>query len=116
MARIRVLQQAQALYFRQNSLTGGLQRQLILSPAVTSPRRSIGTTVSLLQQKDPEVTATPVQAPAETEATVEKRKHITEEIVNHNATKDLLVAEESAHRTTKVAVDSYCNTNAHHAY
>ena len=106
MARIRVLQQAQALYFRQNSITGGLQRQLILSPAVSSPRRSISTTVSLLQQKEPEA-----PAPVEAEATVEKRKHITEEIANHNATKDLLVAEESAHRTTKVAVDSYCNTN-----
>ena len=52
MARIRVLQQAQALYIRQNSLAVGLQRQYGLSPAVTVPRRSLKTTVSCLQQKE----------------------------------------------------------------
>ena len=111
MARIRVLQQAQALYLRQNSLTVGLSRQQVLSPALSVTRRSIATTASLLQQKEPEPPAapTPAPAPVEAEATVEKRKHITEEIASHNATKDLLAAEETSHNITKV--DSWFYTS-----
>merc|ERR1711997_492746 len=105
MARIRVLQQAQALYLRQNSLTIGIPRQQVLSPALSVTRRPIATT-SLLQQKEPEapaaveVEAAPVEA-APVEPVVEKRKHVTEEIASHNATKDLLAAEETSHNITK---------------
>merc|ERR1711990_1055716 len=101
-----VLQQAQALYLRQNSLTVGLPRQQVLSPALSVTRRSIATTASLLQQKEPEPpaaapTPAPAPAPVEVEATIEKRKHITEEIASHNATKDLLAAEQTTHNITK---------------
>ena len=107
MARIRVLQQAQALYLRQNSLAIGIPRQQVLSPALSVTRRPIATTASLLQQKEPEapaaveVEAAPVEA-APVEPVVEKRKHVTEEIASHNATKDLLAAEETSHNITKV--------------
>merc|ERR1712110_486455 len=111
MARIRVLQQAQALYLRQNSLTIGIPRQQVLSPALSVTRRPIATTASLLQQKEPEapaaveVEAAPVEAVVEkpVEAVVEKRKHVTEEIASHNATKDLLAAEETTHNITKIS-------------
>merc|ERR1712045_423106 len=102
MARIRVLQQAQALYIRQNSLAVGLQRQYGLSPAVAVPRRSLKTTVSCLQQK--ETSEAPVEtpvAPPEPAVDPEKRKHITEEIQKHNATKDTLAAEITSHTNTK---------------
>merc|ERR1712241_1354051 len=98
MARIRVLQQAQALYERQNSIAVGITRQQVLSPALSVTRRPIATTASLLQQKEPEA---PVEVEATPAATIEKRKHITEEIASHNATKDLLAAEETSHNITK---------------
>merc|ERR1712203_1031906 len=95
MARIRVLQQAQALYLRQNAVVG-FQRQYGLSPATLTAlsRRSLNTTVSLLQEKD--IPTDPVEA-----IPVEKRKHITDEIVKHNETKSKLAAEETSHDTTK---------------
>merc|ERR1711962_1128849 len=98
MARIRVLQQAQALYVRQNSIAVGITRQQVLSPALSVTRRPIATTASLLQQKEPEA---PVEVEATPAATVEKRKHVTEEIASHNATKDLLAAEQTSHNITK---------------
>merc|ERR1711988_636264 len=99
MARIRVLQQAQALYVRQNSIAVGITRQQVLSPALSvNTRRPIATTASLLQQKEPEA---PVEVEATPAATVEKRKHVTEEIASHNATKDLLAAEQTSHNITK---------------
>merc|ERR1712156_1176770 len=73
MARIRVLQQAQALYVRQNSIAVGITRQQVLSPALSVTRRPIATTASLLQQKEPEAPVEVEAAPA----TVEKRKHVT---------------------------------------
>merc|ERR1712223_1532209 len=97
MARIRVLQQAQALYVRQNSIAVGITRQQVLSPALSVTRRPIATTASLLQQKEPEAPVEVEAAPA----TVEKRKHVTEEIASHNATKDLLAAEQTSHNITK---------------
>merc|ERR1712212_1144408 len=101
MARIRVLQQAQALYLRQNSLTIGIPRQQVLSPALSVTRRPIATTASLLQQKEPEAPAAVEVEAAPVEAVVEKRKHVKEEIASHNATKDLLAAEETSHNITK---------------
>ena len=61
----------------------------------------------LLQQKEPEAPAPveAVEAAPVVEPIIEKRKHITEEIASHNATKDLLAAEETSHNITKV--DSY---------
>merc|ERR1712110_1241923 len=103
MARIRVLQQAQALYLRQNSLTIGIPRQQVLSPALSVTRRPIATTASLLQQKEPEAPAAVEVEEAPVEAVVEKRKHVTEEIASHNATKDLLAAEETTHNITKIS-------------
>merc|ERR1712088_295485 len=99
MARIRVLQQAQALYLRQNAVVG-FQRQYGLSPATVTalPRRSLNTTVSLLQEKD---TTTAVPSDPVEAIPVEKRKHITEEIAKHNETKSKLAAEETSHDTTK---------------
>merc|ERR1712079_819772 len=97
MARIRVLQQAQALYVRQNSIAVGITRQQVLSPALSVTRRPIATTASLLRQKEPEAPVEVEAAPA----TVEKRKHVTEEIASHNATKDLLAAEQTSHNITK---------------
>merc|ERR1711997_253248 len=107
MTRIRVLQQAQALYLRQNSLTASLPRQQVLSPTLSVTRRPIATTASLLQNKEPEAPAPveAVEAAPVVEPIIEKRKHITEEIASHNATKDLLAAEETSHNITKV--DSY---------
>ena len=106
MARIRVLQQAQALYVRQNSIAVGITRQQVLSPALSvNTRRPIATTTSLLQQKEPEA---PVEVEATPAATVEKRKHVTEEIASHNATKDLLAAEQTSHNITKVDSLLFC--------
>ena len=82
-------------------------RQYGLSPATVTalPRRSLNTTVSLLQEKD--IPADPVEA-----IPVEKRKHITDEIVKHNETKSKLAAEETSHDTTKV--DSFSKITQSH--
>mgnify|MGYP001179202171 CR=1 FL=1 len=76
-----------------------VKRQYGLSPATLTAlsRRSLNTTVSLLQEKDTTIPADPVEA-----IPVEKRKHITEEIAKHNETKSKLAAEEVSHVTTKV--------------
>ena len=85
-------------------------RQYGLSPATVTalPRRSLNTTVSLLQEKDTTaVPSDPVEA-----IPVEKRKHITEEIAKHNETKSKLAAEETSHDTTKV--DSFAKITQSH--
>ena len=76
-------------------------RQYGLSPATVTalPRRSLNTTVSLLQEKD---TTTAIPSDPVEAIPVEKRKHITEEIAKHNETKSKLAAEETNHDTTKV--------------
>merc|ERR1711956_120077 len=84
---------------RQNAVVG-FQRQYGLSPATVTalPRRSLSTTVSLLQEKD---TTTAIPSDPVEAIPVEKRKHITEEIAKHNETKSKLAAEETNHDTTK---------------
>ena len=57
MTRMRVLQQALALSLHHNSLTIAFPRQQVLSPALSVARRPIMTTVSLLQDKEPEAPA-----------------------------------------------------------
>ena len=85
-----------------------VKRQYGLSPATLTAlsRRSLNTTVSLLQEKDP-TPSDPVEA-----IPVEKRKHITEEIAKHNETKSKLAAEETSHVTTKV--DSFSKITQSH--
>ena len=86
-----------------------VKRQYGLSPATLTAlsRRSLNTTVSLLQEKDTTIPADPVEA-----IPVEKRKHITDEIVKHNETKSKLAAEETSHDTTKV--DSFSKITQSH--
>ena len=86
-------------------------RQYGLSPATVTalPRRSLNTTVSLLQEKD---TTTAIPSDPVEAIPVEKRKHITEEIAKHNETKSKLAAEETSHDTTKV--DSFSKITQSH--
>ena len=78
-----------------------VKRQYGLSSATVTalPRRSLNTTVSLLQEKD---TTTAIPSDPVEAIPVEKRKHITEEIAKHNETKSKLNAELTSHDTTKV--------------
>ena len=112
MARVRILKQAQALYLRQNCLAVGLQRQNVLTPALaTVPQKSIHTSVSLNQKKKKktenlEAISTSVSAAdpvlIEIESATDRQQDILKEIDSHKTTKDLLVAEETAHKSTQV--------------